>query len=129
VPELPDVTVYAERLDALVCGHTLRRVLVPSPIVLRTALPPIAGAGGRIVTGVSRLGKRIVIALEGGLQLVLHLVVAGRLRWLAPVQRIVHTENQTNCCARCQTGGKLLGDRALGTPLKADWPRRIDDVE
>ncbi len=47
----------------------------------------------------------------------------------APVQRIVHAENETNYCARCQTGGRLLADRALSRLLKDDWPRRIEDLE
>src|SRR5262252_24254 len=47
----------------------------------------------------------------------------------APVQRIVHAENETNYCARCQTGGTLLADRALSRLLKEDWPRRLEDLE
>ncbi len=47
----------------------------------------------------------------------------------APVQRIVHADNETNYCARCQTGGRLLADRALSRLLKASWPRHIDDLE
>jgi formamidopyrimidine-DNA glycosylase len=46
----------------------------------------------------------------------------------APVQRIVHADNETNYCARCQTGGRLLADRALSRLLKADWPRDIDEL-
>ena len=83
MPELPDITVYVERLDAKVLGATLRRVRLFNPFLLRTALPPIAEAEGRRVAGVERLGKRIVIALDGGLLLVVHLMIAGRLRWLA----------------------------------------------
>jgi formamidopyrimidine-DNA glycosylase len=47
----------------------------------------------------------------------------------AKVQRIVHAENESNYCARCQTGGKLLADRALSRLLKEDWPRSIDELE
>jgi formamidopyrimidine-DNA glycosylase len=47
----------------------------------------------------------------------------------APVQRIRYASNETNYCARCQTGGKLLADRALSRLLKQDWPRSIDEVE
>jgi formamidopyrimidine-DNA glycosylase len=296
MPELPDITVYAESLQAKVHGSTLQRVRVLNPFLLRTALPPIAQAEGRRVVGVERLGKRIVLALEGELFLVIHLMIAGRLRWLsagakppgrialatfefdggtlvlteagskrraslhlvagraalaamdpggidvlgcelasftqhltaenhtlkraltdprlfsgignaysdeilhrarlspialtrslsaeqtrqlfdatravlgewterlraeaahsgewpdkvtafrpemavhgrhglpcpvcgAPVQRIVYADNETNYCARCQTGGKLLADRALSRLLKASWPRHIDDLE
>jgi formamidopyrimidine-DNA glycosylase len=300
MPELPDVAVYTESLAAKLAGGLLKRVRVLNPFVLRTALPPIASAEGKRVVGIERLGKRVVIALDGGLDgelfLVIHLMIAGRLRWLAsgakppgkialaafefdagtllfteagskrraslhlvagraaleamdpggidvlscdlaafsqrlasenhtlkraltnprlfsgignaysdeilhrarlspvtltraldadakqrlfdatrsvlvewtdrlrleaaahggwpdkvtafhpamavhgrfgqpcpvcgaPVQRIVHADNETNYCARCQTGGKLLADRALSRLLKASWPKHIDDIE
>ena len=293
MPELPDITVYVERLDAKIRGDVLKRVRVLNPFLLRTAVPAIASAEGQRVIGVERLGKRIVLALEGGLFLVIHLMIAGRLRWLAAlakppgkialatfefeggtlvlteagskrraslhllpdraalqamdpggidvmtadlasfaerlraenhtlkrsltnprlfsgignaysdeilhraklspvtltrslddegaqrlfeatrevmaqwtdrlrveagdwpdkvtafhpqmavhgryglpcpvcgssVQRIVHADNETNYCARCQTGGKLLADRALSRLLKASWPKHIDDIE
>jgi len=300
MPELPDVTVYVEGLAARLHGDTLQRVRVLNPFVLRTALPPITQAEGARVVGVERLGKRVVLALQGldgtPLFLVIHLMIAGRLRWLAagakppakgalatftfnagtlllteagtkrrasihllagrdalqamdpggidvlqsdvaafarqlqaenhtlkrsltnprlfsgignaysdeilhrarlspivltrkltqddiatlhratrevltewierlrgeaaaaggwpekvtafhpqmavhgrygqpcpvcgsPVQRIVHADNETNYCARCQTGGRLLADRALSTLLKASWPKHIDDIE
>ena len=45
-----------------------------------------------------------------------------------PVQRIVYAENETNYCARCQTGGRLLADRALSRLLHSDWPKSIDDL-
>ena len=47
----------------------------------------------------------------------------------APVQRIVHAANETNYCARCQTGGKLLADRALSRLLHKDWPKTLDELE
>ena len=298
MPELPDISVYVESLAAKLAGATLQRVRVMNPFVLRTAVPPIASAEGRRVTGLERLGKRVVIALDneggGDLFLVIHLMIAGRLQWLAagakpaksallalefdagtlvlteagtqrraslhllagrealaeadpggveplaadlatfterlkaenhtlkraltnprlfsgignaysdeilhrarlspvtltralddaalqrlhaatrevllewterlrgeagtaggwpkkvtavhpemavhgrygqpcpvcgaPVQRIVHADNETNYCARCQTGGKLLADRALSRLLKASWPKTIDDL-
>lgn len=291
MPELPDVTIYVDRLKAKVVGHRLLRVRIGNPFLLRTAVPPLASVEGRLVVGVERLGKRIVVALEGDLFIVIHLMIAGRLRWLAaaksaarnalaffefevatlvlseagskrraslhlvqgrqalaaldaggidvltatrelfaarlvlenhtvkraltdprffsgignaysdeilhrarlspialtrsldeeqigrlfdavqstlrdwierlgreagdwpekvtafhsqmavhgrfgqpcpdcgaPVQRIVHAENETNYCARCQTGGRLLADRALSRLLKASWPRNIDEL-
>jgi len=293
VPELPDVVVYIEHLESRLAGRTLERVRLMNPFVLRSVTPPIAAAQGKEVVGVRRMGKRIVIALEGELFLVLHLMIAGRLRWVAadaklpgritlaalvfqhgmlvfteagtkrrasvhlvegeaalaamdpggldvlaagfhefaervkrenhtlkraltdprsfsgignaysdeilhraklspfaqtvslseedvkrlydatrailaewterlrreagadfpekvtafregmavhgrfrkpcpvcgsPVQRIVYAENETNYCARCQTGGKILADRALSRLLKASWPRSIDEL-
>ncbi|MGH2898543.1 MAG: zinc finger domain-containing protein, partial [Solirubrobacteraceae bacterium] len=47
----------------------------------------------------------------------------------SPVQRIVHAANETNYCATCQTGGRLLADRALSRLLKADWPRTLEELE
>ena len=292
MPELPDITVYVERLHAKLQGQVLHRVRVLNPFVLRTAVPPIAQAEGRTVDGVQRLGKRVVLGLDDGSYLVIHLMIAGRLRWLppgakppaklslasfefdsgvlvlteagsqrraslhlladasalaaadpggidvlaadpstfaaqlrrenhtlkraltspqlfsgignaysdeilhaarlspmaltralddeqvarlqgachrvltmwterlraeagdwpakvtafhpamavhgrfgqpcpvcaAPVQRIVHADNESNYCARCQTGGKLLADRVLSRLLKSSWPRSIDDL-
>ena len=294
MPELPDVVVYVEGLQRRIAGQRLEHIRVLSPFVLRTAVPPIAEAEGKRVEDVRRLGKRIVLALEHELFLVLHLMIAGRLRWIepgakppsritlallefargglafteagtkrrasmhlvagaaalaafdmgglevadaalaafrerlvrenhtlkraltdprlfsgignaysdeilhrarlspvaltqklapaeverlhaaarevlaewtarlraetgerfpdkvtafrpqmavhgrhgepcpvcgAPVQRIVYAENETNYCARCQTGGTILADRALSRLLKASWPRSIDELE
>lgn len=296
MPELPDITVYVESLAAKLRGDHLVRLRLASPFLLRTTMPPIASAEGRAVAGVERLGKRVVIALDSALFLVLHLMIAGRLHWhatgakppaktalaafefgggtlalteagtqrraslhlvagrealaamdpggvdvmactleafaarlgaenhtlkrsltnpalfsgignaysdeilhrarLSPVtltrkldaasiqrlldatrevlaewtarlrdeaaghggwppkvtafhpqmavhgrygepcpvcgskvQRIVHASNETNYCARCQTGGKLLADRALSRLLHASWPKHIDDLE
>jgi len=81
LPELPDLTVYLESLEARIANRRLLRIRLLNPFLLRTALPPIGTAEGRRVLDVGRLGKRIVIGLEGDLFLVLHLMVAGRLRW------------------------------------------------
>ncbi|HYL90622.1 MAG TPA: DNA-formamidopyrimidine glycosylase family protein [Burkholderiales bacterium] len=289
MPELPDVTVYIEALQARVLGRRLERVKLLNAFILRTAVPPISSAEGKRVTEIRRVGKRIVFVLEGPLYLVLHLMIAGRLRWVqagkkppntlalldfddgtlafteagtkrraslhllatlegldpggievfdvdvaefaarlrrenhtvkraltdphlfagignaysdeilhraklspiamtsklshaeierlfdatkatlqdwtdrvraeaagkfpekvtafregmavhgrygkpcpvcgAPVQRIVFAENETNYCARCQTGGKILADRALSRLLKKSWPRTLEELE
>ena len=84
MPELPDLTVYLERLQVKLQGQVLRRVKLLNPFVLRTAVPPIASAEGCRVTDVMRMGKRIVLVLDSGACLVLHLMIAGRLRWLPP---------------------------------------------
>jgi len=81
VPELPDITLYVEHLERRVVGARLTGARVLGPNLLRTAEPPLDAAFGRTVTGVRRLGKRIVFALDGGLFLVLHLMIAGRLHW------------------------------------------------
>src|SRR5580765_304320 len=294
LPELPDLTVYLESLESRIANRRLLRAVPLNPFFLRTAVPPLASSEGCRVQGLRRLGKRIVIELEGELYLVLHLMIAGRLKWDekrddkpprkialallefengtlavteagtkrraslhlvqgkaaldamdpggieifesdvrtfgqvlsgenhtlkraltdphlfagignaysdeilhrarlspiamtkslseaeverlyaatrevlrewverlrartgagfpekvtafreemavhgrygkpcpvcgAPVQRIVYAENETNYCARCQTGGRILADRALSRLLKKSWPRSIDDL-
>jgi formamidopyrimidine-DNA glycosylase len=294
MPELPDIVVYVERLTDLIGGQRLQKVRLASPFLLRTVTPPLADAEGRTVRSVRRLGKRIVMELDGEIFLVLHLMIAGRLHWReagakvpgkvglaafdlvcgtlllteasgkkraslhvvrgesglaafhrgglevleanlaafrsaltrgnhtlkraltdpacfsgignaysdeilhrarlspfaltlrltgeevdrlfgatrevltqwlerlrrevgehfpekvtafregmavhgrygkpcpacgAPIQRIVYAENEANYCARCQTGGKLLADRALSRLLKGDWPRTLEKLE
>src|SRR5438552_11973144 len=81
MPELPDVTVYIEALHARIAGETLQRVRLASPFLLRSVDPPLAEAANRQVIGLRRLGKRIVIGLEGDISLMLHLMIAGRLHW------------------------------------------------
>ena len=294
MPELPDIVTYLDALDARILGHQLERIQILSPFLLRSVSPAISTAEGKRVVSLERLGKRIVIGLEGDLFLVLHLMIAGRLRWSdeaakppgriglavfkfssgtlvlteagtkrraslhlvqgrdqltpfdfggldvmqadlpafaerltaenhtlkrsltdprtfngignaysdeilhraqlspiamtkqlseaeierlynacrvvltewivhlksdaqgkfpvkvtafregmavhgrfgkpcpvcgSPVQRIVYAENETNYCARCQTGGRILADRSLSRLLKKSWPRNIDDLE
>ena len=81
MPELPDVAVYIESLDAHIVGHRLERVLLKNPFLLRTAEPPPQSAEGHAVTRLRRLGKRIAIGFDNDVWLVLHLMIAGRLHW------------------------------------------------
>ena len=81
MPELPDITVYVERIAERVQGSRLEKVRLASPFVLRTVLPPVRDAEGKTVLGVSRLGKRVVLELEADLFLAIHLMVSGRFRW------------------------------------------------
>lgn len=295
MPELPDIVVYLEALKSRVLGQPIGQIEIRNPFVLRSADPPIASAHSKRVSGLRRMGKRMVLELENGLFLVIHLMIAGRLRWApagtkapggrltlaalhfpngilflteagtkrrasihlvagesrladferggleifdvtvsqfadrlrsenhtikrsltdprmfsgignsysdeilhrarvspllltsrltnddvvtlfqatrdvlaewtarllaesgdgfpvkvtafregmavhgrfglpcpdcgSPVQRIRYAENETNYCARCQTGGKLLADRALSRLLKSDWPKSLDELE
>ena len=84
MPELPDITVYIEALDARIRGQAIRDARLRNPFLLRTAKPPLATVKGREVLALRRLGKRIALGLEGDLWLVLHLMIAGRLHWRAP---------------------------------------------
>ncbi len=81
MPELPDITVYVERLNACVAGKVLAATRIRSPFVLRTAQPSINEIAGKRVRRIHRLGKRIVIELDGDYFVVIHLMIAGRLRW------------------------------------------------
>ncbi len=295
MPELPDIQIYLEALESHTLGQRLDRIVIQNLFVLRSVDPPPSALEGCVVTAVQRLGKRIVLGLENEFFVVIHLMIAGRLRWVgregkfpggklavarfefprgvlvfteagtkrraslhlvrglagleefrrgglevlgasveafgerlrkenhtlkrsltdprlfsgignaysdeilhrarlapltlsqrlsaeeiarlfaatrdvltewierlraqcaggfpekvtafrpemavhgryglpcplcaSPVQRIVYADNETNYCARCQTGGKLLADRALSRLLKKDWPKSIDEVE
>src|SRR5437764_13842016 len=79
MPELPDITIYIEALEQRILGHTLERVQLASPFLLRTAMPPITAVEGKRVQELRRLGKRVCVGLEDDLWLVLHLMIAGRL--------------------------------------------------
>lgn len=82
MPELPDITVYIEALASRVVDQPLQRIRIAKPFLLRSVDPPISAAEGKRVTGLRRMGKRIVLELEDDLFLVIHLMIAGRLRWL-----------------------------------------------
>jgi formamidopyrimidine-DNA glycosylase len=87
MPELPDVEVYRQCLRQRVVGRPLEHIRIISPFVLRTFDPPIEAIEGRVVRQVRRLGKRLVFAFDDELFLVVHLMIAGRLRWSAPKAR------------------------------------------
>jgi formamidopyrimidine-DNA glycosylase len=84
MPELPDVVVYLEALTRQIVGRRLERLTLHSPFVLRTVDPPIDAVQGLTVRGVRRIGKRIVLEFDRDLFLVVHLMIAGRLRWREP---------------------------------------------
>src|ERR1700733_6391180 len=84
MPELPDITAYISALEPRIVGHPLQRVRLASAFLLRTAQPPLTSVEGRLVRELRRIGKRIAIGLGGGLWMVVHLMIAGRLHWRAP---------------------------------------------
>jgi formamidopyrimidine-DNA glycosylase len=87
LPELPDVVLYIEALKARIVGKRLEQLQLHSPFVLRSVDPPIESITGLAVRDILRSGKRIVIHFEDDLFLVLHLMIAGRLRWREPDQK------------------------------------------
>lgn len=105
MPELPDITVYVEALRSRVLGGRLEKIRLASPFLLRTVEPPLSEAEGRHVTGIRRIGKRIVLGLDPDLSLVLHLMIAGRLRWKPTGQKI---PGRTGLAAFDFTSGTLL---------------------
>src|SRR4051812_18800360 len=84
MPELPDVVVYIEALTRHIAGHIVQRIRLLSPFVLRSVDPPIGALDGQTVRAVRRIGKRIVLAFDHDVFLVVHLMIAGRLRWREP---------------------------------------------
>jgi formamidopyrimidine-DNA glycosylase len=88
MPELPDVTVYVELIAAKTVGRTIDRVRVASPFVVRSVDPPVSAAEGKTVRDVRRIGKRIAIGLDDAIWVVIHLMIAGRFRWLSPGAKI-----------------------------------------
>jgi len=81
MPELPDITVYIEHLQSRIVGQPLEKLAIAKPFVLRSFDPPVSEIEGTIVRGVRRMGKRIVLAMDGERFIVIHLMIAGRLRW------------------------------------------------
>lgn len=82
MPELPDIELYRVRLSERLVGQPLLRLTFHNPFVLRSFAPPASDLVGRSVVSVERLGKRLLLALEDDFFVVLHLMIAGRLRWL-----------------------------------------------
>jgi formamidopyrimidine-DNA glycosylase len=105
LPELPDLTLYIEALERIAVGSRLERVRLGDSFVLRTAEPPLAEANGKLLRDVRRLGKRLVLGLEGDLFLLIHLMIAGRLHWRARGAKI---PGKVGLAAFDFTHGRLL---------------------
>src|SRR5258706_2095172 len=127
MPELPDVTVYVEALEARVKGQVLLGLRVASPFVVRTFDPPLSAAAGKKVLGVRRLGKRIVFELSDGLFLVVHLMIAGRFKWLDPKAKI---PGQLGLAAfDFEKGTLLLTEAATQKRASIHLARSLDEVK
>jgi formamidopyrimidine-DNA glycosylase len=105
MPELPDISAYITALESRVVGQPIRRMRLASPFLLRTVEPPLASAEGRVVKEIRRIGKRIAFGVEGGLWLVLHLMIAGRLHWRPPDAKL---SGRQNLAAFDFPGGSLV---------------------
>src|SRR5437667_10250382 len=88
MPELPDVILYIESLKPRILNQKLERVRLASPFVVRSVSPPISAVNGRTIVALRRLGKQIVFEFEGGLFIVIHLMIAGRFQWKEPNARV-----------------------------------------
>jgi formamidopyrimidine-DNA glycosylase len=88
MPELPDLTVYIESLQTRIVGQRIETIRLGNPFILRTFDPPLSIASGKIVKSVQRIGKRIVIELEGEFFIVIHLMIAGRFHWKRPKAKV-----------------------------------------
>jgi formamidopyrimidine-DNA glycosylase len=113
MPEIPDLTVYIDALNARIVGRPVRGVRVMSPFVLRSVEPAVTAVHGQTVRVVSRIGKRIVLTFDDELFVVVHLMIAGRLRW-----RDVEPENVT-----AAAGVKPARGRRGGAGLAAPSPK------
>ena len=83
MPELPDVAAYISALESRIVGQPIEQIRLASPFLLRTVQPPLASVERRMVRELRRIGKRIVIGVDGDLWMALHLMIAGRLHWRA----------------------------------------------
>jgi formamidopyrimidine-DNA glycosylase len=88
MPELPDIALYLHALAPRVLGERLERIRLASPFVLRSTSPTVREIEGRVVRELRRLGKRIVFAFDDEYAMVLHLMIAGRLRWRPPQAKV-----------------------------------------
>jgi formamidopyrimidine-DNA glycosylase len=130
VPELPDLTVYLEALQARVANRRLERIRLLNPFLLRTAVPPIDSVFGKQVLALKRVGKRIVFELEGGLFLVIHLMIAGRFQWEKKGRNTLALfEFESGTLALTEAGTKRRASLHLVTDLKDIDPGGIEPLE
>ncbi len=132
MPELPDIEAYLSALRPLTVGVRLRGVRVKSPFLLRSVEPTLATTAQRRLLGLARLGKRIVLGLEGGLFLVLHLMIAGRLRWKPPGAKIpgrvglASFDFPDGALVLTEAGTRRRASLHL---LRDDWPDTLEALE
>ena len=121
MPELPDIELYLHALAPRVVGELLERITIVGPSVLRSVDPPVDSCDGRRVVALRRLGKRIVLGLEDELFLVVHLMIAGRLRW---EERDSRGSTQALAATRASAARSASGER-LGSPSRRGESRIV----
>lgn len=117
MPELPDIELYLEALDARIRGDVLEKIILGSPFLLRSVSPTPAELEGKKVVVLRRLGKRVVIGLEDDLFMVIHLMIAGRFQWKDGVER--STLQKRRGLARFDFGSGTLTLTEAGTKKRA----------
>ena len=128
MPGLPDITVYIEALERRILGERLERVRIVSPFLLRTVVPAVASVEGKKVVELRRLGKRICIGVEGGVWMVLHLMIAGRLHWFDKGTKKVKLGGRQNLAAFEFANGTLVWTEA-GSQKRASLHMAAGDEE
>lgn len=123
MPELPDVVTYLEALDRHVVGHELQRIRIKGIALLQTFDPPISAVEGQVVRGTRRLGKRLVLEFDDDLFLVIHLMVAGRLRWRDPGAKM----GKIGLATFAFEHGTLLLTEAASKKRASMWIERGED--
>jgi len=111
MPELPDILAYQSALATRLVGQSLLAIRLGSPFVLRSVAPPLSACQGRDVVGIHRIGKRLILDLQGDLHLALHLMIAGRLKWLPAGAKL---PGKLGLCAFDFPNGTLLLTEASG---------------
>ena len=137
MPELPDITVYIERLRPRIQGQTLEQAQIVSPFLLRTVDPSPTDLEGRTIVDLLRLGKRIVWCFADDFYLVLHLMIAGRLHWKPPGAKVpgkiglaafrfpTGTLTLTEAGAKKRASLHLLRGRAAPAATRSGWSRNL----
>ena len=126
MPELPDIMTYQEALGERIAGHVLEpaeieRLWCACRAVLKTWSDRFREQRkGEFPERVTAFRPEMAVHGKFGQPC----PVCG-----SPVQRIRYADTETNYCARCQTGGRRLADRAMSRLLKEDWPRSLDDLD
>jgi formamidopyrimidine-DNA glycosylase len=115
MPELPDIIVYIEALERRILGHSLERIQIRGPFLLRTAKPPVESIQSHTVKELRRVGKRIALKFDNELWLVLHLMIAGRLHWIQ--KRVIPDGRRTLAALDFDSGTLTLTE--AGTKKRA----------